>query len=448
MSAEIPTGYRLPLVSETNWRLPDLTMQAIANDLGFNQSDVALAERQIAELPATVTSPPTITYGSTRTISARIQTVQGSSITPVGAYLNWDPTLSKMTVRNLAGYDLYFDGTDLEFGWVSQGSSGDRVWVWIDGQPVGAVPTTSPLVTTPGQNCYGKIAFGSRVRRRITVYMTGIDAVSAFGHAITDLVTPAPRKLRLAVISDSFAAGSTGNNQLQTFPFWMGQELGVDIGLLSYGGSGYLSTGGSNTFGSAGRLADCAKYDPDMILFFGSRNDSLSGLQSAAEATYAAYTAQHPGVPIIVAGVQPGNDTDTVSSGFAQINDAVRQAALASPSVIGFIDLLGAPTATAPAAYSAGTTYNAGDLVAYQGSYWENVFFGATSLGVAPGASSRWELATSILSGTGRVGALGSDGTRDVYLNTDDVHLTAAGSWALSQTLSFEVRRLIRAATG
>lgn len=41
MSAEIPTGYRLPLVDETTWRLPDPTMDAISSDMAGDVGDLS-----------------------------------------------------------------------------------------------------------------------------------------------------------------------------------------------------------------------------------------------------------------------------------------------------------------------------------------------------------------------------------------------------------------------
>lgn len=91
------------------------------------------------------------------------------------------------------------------------------------------------------------------------------------------------------------------------------------------------------------------------------------------------------------------------------------------------------------------TTYSTGDLVTYQGSIWRAAN-GATTFtgsGNTPGTSGRWTLVTYLYTGTGRVGSTAGDGTRDTVLYSDDLHPTAAGSYAMGMRKASEIIRAL-----
>jgi len=53
----------------------------------------------------------------------------------------------------------------------------------------------------------------------------------------------------------------------------------------------------------------------------------------------------------------------------------------------------------------------------------------------------RWQLETYMYTGTGQVGAVAGNGTRDLFLSNDGLHAEPAGSIALAQRIEIEFRR-------
>jgi len=154
----------------------------------------------------------------------------------------------------------------------------------------------------------------------------------------------------LAIVTDSFGAGSTPSPMLQAIAVILGRLLGMDVINASFGGRGYVASTGGGTFGSASTVAKAVERTPAAFLFLGGINDDLPGLAAASLAAFAAYAAAVPSAPQVVFGVQPSNATDTIATERATVNDAIRVSALASANVIAFHDMIGLPTATPPAA--------------------------------------------------------------------------------------------------
>lgn len=63
----------------------------------------------------------------------------------------------------------------------------------------------------------------------------------------------------------------------------------------------------------------------------------------------------------------------------------------------------------------------------------------------APGGSSRWEQVTYAFTGTGSVGSVTGNGSRDFFLDADGVHPTAPGSRAFAIRQAATVRKDLQA---
>jgi lysophospholipase L1-like esterase len=350
--------------------------------------------------------------------------------------------------------DFILYGDTVEFGWVCQTSGGETFQIFVDGQPLSASSVhPSGISTTAGGTYYCKLVFAAAGQHRITAYGAVLNAFPSVGTPITGYMTPAPRKPKIAIIGDSWLGGAapTSNDPLLQYSMPIARVLGADVLQAGVGGTGYLTT---QNYGGTARIAQVQAFQPDVIVFQGSRNDGgTSGLAAAAASCYAAYASAFPNAAQIVFGVQPGSAAETVGSTFAAMNKVLRDTALATPNVVAFHDMLGtAVTGTAPTAYSAGTTYNEGDLVAYNGAVWRWSNAGNASAAPAgnPGSgTAKWVRQTWAFTGTGNAGATTGDGSRDVLLGSDGIHPTPAGELALglwmAQVIKDDIAALVAA---
>lgn len=392
-------------------------------------------------LPPTTADQPTFTWGAAQTVNGRLTSPLSAEITVLGRTGNWNNSFGYLDVgAQYSGLDFFVDGDTVEIAWTEAQANGSRFWFWVDGLPVTAAPTAPGLSTTAGGNYWTKLVFPSAKRRRITLYTSSMKAWLAIGVPVTSTITATPPMLDIAIIGDSFCAGSSASPQLQAVAVTLGRLLGVNVINASTGGTGYEA--GAETFGSAARIARATEQPPSAVVFIGSVNDPYTGtLQATAAATFAAYADALPGVPVIVFGPQPSNAADTISTNRAQAIQAVRAAALAAPNVSYFHDMVGMEAGSVPAAWSAATTYNDGDRVTYKGSVYQLKTPGGTSLNHTPGTNRRWGLETYMYTGTGKVGSVAGDGTRDVMLNADGIHPEIAGATALAIRIEAELRK-------
>lgn len=431
---------------------PSISADEVATLVAAGALSSRLGPIGVDALPAVTTDLPTVTWGTSATVTGRVESPMTPNVTRLGRLGTWDAVNFVNSVgAYYSGRDFFLDGDTFEFGWREQTANQARFHIFVDGAPVtetpyamnsGGVPST-----TSGGNYFTKLTFGTAKRRRITIYSANINGWGQIRVPATTSLMPAPPQPRIAVVGDSFCAGSSATEMLLAVAVLLGRLLGVDVANASFGGTGYVNNGSIyNTFGSTARVNVAVETAVEMIVIIGSVNDGISGLSTAAEATFSAYAAAAPAAPIIVFGVQPSNATDTISSSRATINDTVRQVAIGHPSVIAFHDIIGIPTSTPPAAYSSSATYGPGDRVTYLGSVWRvPPSSSGTFSNSTPGSSLRWQLETYLYTGTGKQGSPAGDGTRDSYLHSDGIHPLPAGSLALAQRFELDIRADIAA---
>lgn len=227
----------------------------------------------------------------------------------------------------------------------------------------------------------------------------------------------------------------------------LGRCIGANVLNAAEGGTGYVAS--ANPFGSAVRVAAVAAFEPELIVFIGSLNDDgAAGIAAAATDTFDAYRAACPNVPMIVFGPQPSSATATVAAARASNIAAVKSAAESHPAVLAFFDMVGTgDSGAAPDAFSTYETVDDGDLRAYQGSVYEWSGGNAASTGpYAPLVQTKWAPRTWAYTGTGKVGATTSDGSRDTFLANDAVHPTVDGAIALTTGVAAGIGRVLASA--
>lgn len=134
---------------------------------------------------------------------------------------------------------------------------------------------------------------------------------------------------RVTVIGDSYTEGSNeGGTGLSGWPAIVAGWLDVRINLHAAGGAGYAVQSPSSGK-SFMELANDAAVDPaDVIVVFGSRNDSDSdpqAVQDAAAATFSALRAAQPGAVLVVIG--PAWSNSSPPNGAMDARGAVEAAA-------------------------------------------------------------------------------------------------------------------------
>lgn len=430
----------LELVKANRKTIADLGID-VRGDIALGTLTNRLGPLGVNPTPPVTSDLPTVTWGTTATVSGRVESPNSSNVTILGRKGTWDTTNNRISIgAYYTAREFFMDGDTVEFSWIEATANFSRWWFWVDDEPVTAAPVAPGVSTSAGVEYFTKLVFGSARRRKITIQSANLHAWRTLRFPVATTITATPPKPLILIVSDSFCAGSVGAAMLQAVAVTLGRLLGADIVNNSIGGTGYLA--GSETFGSAARVTRGAERTPDLIVFLGSVNESTStGLNTAATAAYDAFAAAIPNVPMIVFGVQPSNATDTIGTSRAARNDAVRQAALAHPSVIAFHDMIGFTAATPPAAYNSGTSYTGGDKVTYQGSIWQvDPIVTTTFTNGAPGVNPRWQLLTYAYTGTGQVGTTTGDGTRDVMLWSDGIHPTVEGATAIAQAAEIAIR--------
>ncbi|WP_431800295.1 GDSL-type esterase/lipase family protein [Microbacterium kunmingense] len=409
-------------------------------------------------IPPVTADAPTIAHNTATNSASYAQlSAQSAQIAKLGDAGVWSVAFGRLDVKGVHAVEFDYIGSVFELQWqVGQGST--PFWVWVDGAPITATPST--IASANGY--YSLFTFGSAKRRRITIYAAGNNAWRALRFPVTGVVSTPPPRIKVGFVGDSFYAGSdaTYTPVMLTMANIAGRMLGANFSVQGVGGSGYVA--GADTFGGTDRVARVAATNPDLIIISGSVNDDATGgasadapsiaarataVQAAATAAYAAYASSCPGVPIIVFGPQPTDHTQTISANRAAQNAAVRAAALAAPNVIGYVDMIGTANGTAPPAWTSGGSYAEGALVTYKGSVWRYTNNGTAGNYGAPDSAQglRWQLVTWVYTGTGRVGSTTGDGTRDVMLYSDTIHPTTEASYSLGVRQASEILAVLDA---
>ena len=385
---------------------------------------------------------PTITIGTSATITARQVGPQTGQVTEVGSRGTWSAANVRLPVTGLSGLDFFHTGTAVEIDFLSgTTTSALQCWVWVDGRPVTAtVDKTTLGAVTSSIRYFVKLAFGSAKRRRIEFFSPHSGAWYGVRTAIGDPVEPAPRRPVVAFVSDSFWGGSSGSAGFEVAAFRIARMLGVECFNQSISGSGYAA-GSSGIFGGSARVTAVSAGNPDLIVFQGSTNDDGQATTGADSlAAFAAYAAALPSTPCIVFGRPPNTGTGSLSANSAANITAVRASALASTNVIGFHDMIGMRASPTPTTYNGGIPYFQDDRATSAGSVWRWSNGGTAGSGSAIGTSTKWALQTYAYTGTGQVGTTTGDGSRDTLVYSDGVHPTVDGQDALA---SIQVSKIL-----
>lgn len=384
-------------------------------------------------------APPTISYSLSAPTGKRWELPWPTVAAPVGCVLTYADgtgTLTATANNGFFGLEMLVSGTEVTMAWRTSLSAGERVMIFLDGQPCMSAPATPSVITTAGSYAYVTVTFGAAVTdARLEILITSGNSLVGLYTSADTSCAPAPTKLKVMVVGDSFMAGSAATTVSQVPPSLL--ALGYDLSVASnaLGGTGYLTDNGSlKRWSDATRVADATAFQPNKLVFFGSTNDDdkTASLQAAVVATVQAYQAVVPSTTTItIYGPPPSDDVATLGANRTANNRAVRKAA--AQLGLTFIDQIGTAGDADLTAFTAGMTCQPGVRYTYLGSVWE--FIKTTSSvmpgGYAPGNNSAapyWRLVTAAgYFGTGRVGATTSDGSRDTLLAADDLHPSPRG---------------------
>jgi hypothetical protein len=148
---------------------------------------------------ATLTADaPTVTIGTSGTLTGRTVGPWTGEITEAGSRGTWSSTFGRLPVAGASGLDFFHTGTAVEimlFGGVT--TSALPVWIFVNGQPVAATPASLGSVTS-STSYYVKLTFGSSKRRRIEFYYP--HSGSWFGEAVAAVWLTALSKLTSEVL--------------------------------------------------------------------------------------------------------------------------------------------------------------------------------------------------------------------------------------------------------
>lgn len=256
--------------------------------------------------------------------------------------------VSGSTTTEIGDLEFNFDGD--RFTLMLQTFGHFDLQIYVDDQPI----QHDPIEGDHQGYTFVDVKFtATKVSRKIRVVLP-IGYFLQVIHESLDAVTPTADRFSFAIVADSYGAqqyAGPGSHMIGGIPLWIAEATGFAVHRLAQGSTGYIadanSAGGNSEYGSTSRMAALDRVEPQAILFWGTINDgahSPQDIADAADATWTAVAAQHPGVPIIVAGIQPYGRP---AGAQATRNDALRAAAAAHPAVVKFIDWYGVTAADA-----------------------------------------------------------------------------------------------------
>ena len=278
------------------------------------------------------------------------------------------------------------------------------IWVMVDDMLItpgwlhigaGSQPFTLTITKTAQRQ---KVRVG--IPRNTPIQAVGLEAGSVIGPSA---VCP-----QVAVIGDSLiqgqlvVQGEPGGISAGALAGELAQITGWDVWTQANSGSGYLAQGGpgdaTGPYGSPARMAALATLPVlDAVIVTSSVNDlGVSGyvestVVSAATSMWTAVKMARPSTPLIVLGLAPGTSADaTYLAKWNSLNNALKTAAAANPSIDAFID-------------------------------WRN---------------------PNVVYGTGNSSAPAGNGNADVFISGDGSHPTHAGWRFLAQYLAQKLRGL------
>jgi hypothetical protein len=184
------------------------------------------------------------------------------------------------------------------------------------------------------------VDFGSRKARKIRIDTLGNGRISGLLTANVDTAWAVPETelLKMAWVADSFGEGLSDRVGVpyspgQTWPTVTGAFLGIDnVRQCAIGGTGYLNpNSGGGRWKFRDHITDWTGWDPDMVVFAGSVNDTgytVADVGAEALLTWQQTRTALPDVPIIIVGLMAHptvfnavNVENELASRFASWND-------------------------------------------------------------------------------------------------------------------------------
>lgn len=355
-------------------------------------------KRNIA-LPATATTLPTVTVGSTATTysnavtynqnSSRAFNFLGADVQRSATVTNFSSpsSLVPQNANSFQAWAMSFVSDAPTFD-LSVAGFGGSFRILVDGQV--AVPTTA-IPSVSGSLRYIKVDWaGVRALRSYRVEWDNGFWGSLLCSAVDTVRSTSVNGPRVIFIGDSYTEG-TGTNRYLNWAWQAGKLLGWDDTWASgSGGTGYLYTPGSGKVKYRDRFTACvSNHSPDIIVFSGGRNDGAGGYtpaQVGAEAQTLLQKArtENPSALLVICGNFTSGNPDTYAT-----------------------DMCAALQAAA---------------MAVEGTLFLN------PLGTRP-----------IINGTGRVGGATGNGNADYATSSDTVHPTPYGHDLLGEWFAAEM---------
>jgi lysophospholipase L1-like esterase len=402
----------------------------------------------------------TVTESTAATVTSGIRTfsaLQREAISPIGSVMTFNSSLFYAYDNPTGGADsagvkfgFQLSGDTVEIQWRAQGAnaSAHRFWIWIDGLPLTAAPVTPALTVASGGSYFFKMAFAAAGSYNIRIYTSRMHSRSVVIPAGQDISPIPERPWKIACVGDSFGDtnDTAGTNVLTSWGKLMCDMLNAEWHHGCIGGTGF--TAGTDPFGSVKRISGLTAGAPDLVVVFGGVNDRLvapATVQAAATTYFGQLATSLPGVPVIMAGMNPLFYNENYASNQSAVHKAIRDAALAAPNVIGHIDPSGhAALGAAPPAYTTGANYNVGDLVLASGGVYQCIWPQTNASAGLPQAYFFQPI--SWYTGTGSAGTPNTNGNTDTCLAADGVHPTQAGQFLFADRLARGVAAILRSA--
>ncbi len=353
---------------------------------------------------------------------------------------------------------FYYDGQTFEWYGKAPGTV-SRLRLRIDGRLVTQEMTQVGGTTASGTLYYFKCDLGTAAMRLIEIDFIDGTGVS-FGGIVaepTAMLTRGPNpNLRICTLTDSIGGGAsaftTGYSRLTSWVGTLTEMLGPDVACFNagIGGSGYgAAVAGVDDFIT--RVPDCVSAKPDILYVEGGYNDgayTAAQLQTLATTALTALRTALPKCLVIAVGPYSQNNPNLQRM---EQEGALRAAAAASG--VGYVSLLDPTGATVAGSgvpiWQPATSYVSGDQVLHDLTGAPMTCCVNHTSGTSPPSTANFRH-SSVIYGTGKVGATTGLGNSDVCVQNDGVHPTLRGSAVLGARIYIGTRDYLRtiAATG
>lgn len=247
------------------------------------------------------------------------------------------------------------------------------------------------------------VSFTDARPRRIRLDLTGSDLQSVIVGPTDTMWALQPRGPRCIVIGDSYTGGSgaapTGYNSLSSWVWSFADIVGWDdVWQSGIGGTGWINRNASQTNNYEDRVAaDVVGFAPEVVMLYGARNDYSNGAVAIGQAAGRTVAAIRAGLPNAL------------------------------------IFVLGPDGSAHPVDGSADTTWK---------PIQDQIF---SAVAATSGVITLDTCLPGIYTGTGKAGATTGSGNGDVYMQSDAVHPTQAGSDYLGRRVAQKVMAALAA---